>query len=245
MVKKTIWITGGTKGLGRDLVAHYSALDNSVITNYHKDDEAAQELAAWAVSHGAPIETIKADVCSPDEMKAVAEHIQKHYGTLDLLICNAGEGIVSPVEATSPALFHSILDVNLLGKYHCVYHAIPLLKASGQANIVLIGSAAGEKASVGMSAYCCSQAGVIMLTKALAKELTQYGIRTNCICPSMMDSGMSGRCFSPEDRHTVTQLNPSRRLCNSGDVIACLDWLCSENAGYVNGEIVHLTGGNS
>lgn len=244
MEKKTIWITGGTRGLGRELVMDFSKRNYSVVTNYSADDAAAQRLADWAQENHVCVDIRKADVCDCDAMAALAEYIRQKYGPLDLLICTAGQGTVSLLENTSPETFRNLIDVNLFGKYSCIYHALGLLKESKSAAVILIGSTAGEKASVGMGAYCCSQAGVIMLTKILAKELAQYGIRTNCICPSMMEQGMAVRCFSADDRNAVARQNPSGRLCRPEDVLACVQWLCSEAVAYINGEIIHLTGGN-
>ena len=186
----------------------------------------------------------KADVRDDDAMAALTQYIGQKYGALDLLVCAAGQGAVALTENTPPQAFRDLVAVNLCGKYSCVYHALGLLKASSCAAVILIGSTAGQKASVGMGAYCCSQAGVVMLTKTLAKELAQYGLRVNCVCPSMMEQGMALRCFSDEDRKAVARQNPSGRLCRPEDVISCIHWLCSEEAAYINGEILHLTGGN-
>lgn len=241
--KKIVWITGGTKGLGLEMVKVFGKSGNVVLTNYAGDDKRAEEVRRMAQMESMDIQVFQADVRRPEELKSIVDYAADHYGRLDILINNAGCGMTGSTEATAPADFQRLVNINLTGKYNCIYVALPLLQRSNRANIINVASASGVNPSAGMSAYCSGAAGIIMMTRCLAQDLAKWNIRVNCVSPSMLDGGMSQRCFLEQDREWVKKNNPQRRLGVFGDVINCIHWLCSVEAQYINGENIMITGG--
>ena len=237
--RKIAWITGGTRGLGRELVRHFLAEGFVVIASYASDEKAAE-----ALRQGSPVSVIKADVRDDEALARVAGYIAERYGRLDILVNNAGIGSAGSTDETATGKFQEIIDVNVSGKYRCLKAALPLLRKSDYPCVVNVASASGVNASAEMGAYCTAAAGIIMMTKCAARDLARDKIRVNCVSPSMMESGMSRECFSESDMEAVRAGNPSGRLATPDDVIKCISWLCSTESAYVNGENILMTGGN-
>ena len=200
--RRVVWITGGTQGLGLALTEHFCREGCHVIAGYAKDRDAAVEAGRRFPAH-----LLQADVRDGAAVAAVTDFIESRYGRLDILINNAGVGCAGRPDQLDEENFQRVLDVNVSGKYRCIRAALPLLRRSEFASIVNVASAAGINASAGMSAYCVAAAGIIMLTRCAAKDLAEWGIRVNCISPSMMDIGMSARWFTETDRKIVKEKN--------------------------------------
>ena len=236
--ERIVWITGGTRGLGLALTERFIKEGCRVITNYAKDAAAAEKLCERL-----PAEVFRADVRDIQALQKIAAYIETRYGRLDILVNNAGIGRTGRHENVSPERFREVMDINVNGKYNCVQTALPLLKKSSRACVVNVSSAAGVNASGAMSAYCTAAAGIIMLTRCAAKDLSEWKIRVNCISPSMMEGGMSRIAFSDADREYVREHNPMKRLGSFEESVNCIIWLCSENSSYINGENIMITGG--
>lgn len=237
-LQKVAWITGGTRGVGRALAKRFCAEGFRVIATYSADEAAAEDLR-----QSLPADVIRTDVRDAHALEELGHFIASQYGRLDVLVNNAGIGAVGDVEAMGDAQFHDVLDVNVVGKYRCIQVALPFMKQSGGGCVVNVASASGVNASREMSAYCSAAAAIIMLTRCAALDLAPWDIRVNCVSPSMIDSGMSLRCFSQSDRDAVQSANPLHRLCTKDDVVECVWWLCSDKSCYINGENILLTGG--
>lgn len=241
--KKIIWVTGGTKGLGLEIAKTFGKLGNTVLINYSDDDESAEQVLHIIEAEQIDIKIFKADVTKQEQLQAVVDYAMNTYGRLDLLINNAGQGLVGRTEEVGSEKFQKMINVNFVGKYNCIYAALSLLKKSDRANIINIASSSGIHPSGNMSAYCSGAAGVIMMTRCLAQDLSEWNIRVNCVSPSMLEGGMSAECFSEYDRECVRIRNPQQRLGTFEDVIKCIMWLCSGEAQYINGENIMITGG--
>lgn len=128
--RKIIWVTGGTKGLGLEIAKTFGKLGNTVLTNYSDDDSSASQVLNMIKEEQIDIKIFKADVTKREQIREIVEYAKDTYGRLDLLINNAGRGLVGRAEEVSFEEFQEIIDVNLTGKYNCIDIALPLLKKS-------------------------------------------------------------------------------------------------------------------
>lgn len=178
---KVALVTGGTSGIGKEIVKQLLLNGAEVIINYGHNEENYEKTKKEFEEYKEKVTFIKADVSNEDEVTKMFNQIEK----LDYLINNAGNNIDSYIETFDIQDFREILNVNLVGKVICTKHAIPLLKNSENASIVNIASRLGTKPCVEASAYCSAEAGVINFTQASALELSKYKIRVNAVSPSL------------------------------------------------------------
>lgn len=178
---KVALVTGGTSGIGKEIVRQLLLNGAEVIINYGHNEENYEKTKKEFEEYKEKVTFIKADVSNEDEVAKMFNQIEK----LDYLINNAGTNIDSYIETFDIQDFRKILDVNLVGKVICTKHAIPLLRNSENASIVNIASRLGTKPCVEASAYCSAEAGVINFTQASALELSKYKIRVNAVSPSL------------------------------------------------------------
>jgi NAD(P)-dependent dehydrogenase (short-subunit alcohol dehydrogenase family) len=186
-----------------------------------------------------------ADVRSKEAMVQVVEKTTEVFGGLDILINVAG--------LTRPTLFLDIseeeydlvVDTNLKGTFLTTQAAVPALLARGGGAIVSLSSVSGQRGGgvFGTSAYSAAKAGVIGLTKALARELTPLGIRVNCVAPSMIDTDITGGVLTPERKAELARGTLIGRLGTLDDVVKCLLFLASEESAYLTGVTLDVNGG--
>lgn len=232
---RIVWINGGTGAIGFALAKWFAQKGDKVIASY------STEITEEILSESKDILFIKADCKCLSDVQRCAKRIKNEYGTLDILINNAGIGSASTL--LDAQVLSNIVQNNLVGKYNCIFSAVELLRHSSNPCIVNIASASGVNPSPIMTAYCVAAAGIIMMTKCLAKQLGDDGIRVNCVSPTALNTGMSVKSFTKEDLDYLASVTPSGRLCTTNDICNCVDWLCSESAFYINGENIMVTGG--
>ncbi len=236
---KVALVTGGTSGIGKDIVRHLLVNNVKVITCYAKNEESAKELK----EEFGDIDVIKADVSKESDVIKLYEFIEKKYGKLDYLINNAGISIDGYIEDYSIESYRKVIDVNLIGKEICIKHGINLLKKSLTPRVINIASRLGTSAMEESVAYCTSEAGILMLTKVAALELAKYNIKVNAISPSLTLTPLSIQFYSEAEIENTAKKNPSKRLGDTKDVATAAMFLLSDDASYINGENINVNGG--
>ncbi|MBR2108869.1 MAG: SDR family oxidoreductase [Ruminococcus sp.] len=239
MVIKTVLITGASRGIGSATAHAFAKAGYSVIINYNRSETQAEELASKLnKTYGVKCRAVKADVSNPDEVKAMFEEV----GSVDVLVNNAG--------ISSQKLFTDITDdewkrtigVNLDGVFYCCRNALPYMIRQKSGAIINIGSMWGEVGASCEVHYSASKAGVIGLTKALAKEVAPSGVRVNCIAPGVVMTDM----MSDFDDTTIEELKdetPLGRLGNPEDIAAAVLFLASDDASFITGQTLGVNGG--
>jgi 2-hydroxycyclohexanecarboxyl-CoA dehydrogenase len=231
-------VTGGAKGIGEAIVRRLSAEDARV-TIGDVDTEGAEKVAAEV---GA--EAVLLDVTDPDSARAAVDGA----GGLDVLINNAGMDEFSFFTDTDPGLWERVLAVNLKGVLACTHAALPGMQRAGYGRIVNIASEAGRVGSKGSAVYSAAKGGVIAFTKTIARENARFGITANAIAPGPIDTPLLRRAAELgelgdriiETMKGATQL---RRLGQPDEVAAAVAFLASEEAAYVTGETLGVSGG--
>lgn len=234
---KTALITGGSRGIGAAAVRAFGAAGYTVAFLYRENEAAAQAVAeetgAWP---------IRCDIRSSGEVSAAAEAVLRRFRHLDALVNNAGVAQQKLLTDVSDQDWHWMLDTNLTGVFYVIRAFLPGMISRKAGRIVNISSVWGSVGASCEVAYSAAKAGIIGLTKALAKEVAPSGVTVNCVCPGVIRTDML-REFSPEALEALSAETPLGRLGTPEDVATALVWLCGEGAGFVTGQVLGVDGG--
>lgn len=240
---KKIWITGGTKGIGRYMVNKFLDLGAIVITNCSGRN--IDDIAKFKKeTEGKNAKLMIADICKEEEIERVVSYIDEEYGKLDILINNAGISLDGYIEEYSVNVFRTVLDINVCGKFLCLQKSIRLLKKSDYPSVVNISSRLSVMPMEKSLGYCCSQGAIVMMTKVAILELSKYNIRINTVSPALTKTDLSLSFYTEEQLKNTKQKNPRNRLCECEDVFNTVRFLCSKEADYINGTNIHVNGGS-
>lgn len=242
---KTVLVTGSSRGIGAGILEGFARAGATCVLNYFADP--AGENARDAANHaeklralGATVHVMDADVRSFDAITALMSQIKETTGGLDILVNNAGILRDRTLRKLTLDDWRAVMDTNLDGVFHCCKAALDVLRDQGR--IVNIASVAGMFPFHGQSNYGAAKAGVIALTKVLAKELARRGITANAIAPGMIQTAMAGE-LKPEVLASYIQQIPAGRLGQPADVANAVLFLASEETNYITGQVVPVTGG--
>lgn len=232
---KRVLITGGTRGIGKALVERFAADGWFVAFCYQHSLEQAQALAK-EYPNVIPI------CCDITNEQQVAEMFQQ-VGPLDALVCNAGVALPQQLLTdTSFEEYNRVMNVNMGGTFLCCKQAAKTMVANHKGCMVTISSMWGEIGGSCEVAYSASKGAIIGFTKALAKELGPSGIRVNCVSPGVIETQMNGH-LSHEDKAALIEETPLMQLGTPQQVADAVAFLCSENAGFITGQVLGVNGG--
>ncbi len=248
-------VTGGAQGLGRAIChrlaregAHVIVADLNVIGA----EEVVQEINSQTDRTALAVEL---DVTTEEQVAAMANLAVDRFGRIDLLVSNAGILIAEPVDEFPAERWQAVIDVNLFGYFLCAKHVARVMKVQRSGCIIQINSKSGKKGSYKNSAYAASKFGGIGLTQSIALELAEYGIRVNAVCPgNLLDSPLwvdslysqyarKWNITEKEVRQRYIDKVPMRRGCTYDDVCNVVVFLASEQASYMTGQAINVTGG--
>lgn len=239
MQGKVALITGGGRGLGKAICLTL-AREGADISIGDMDAAEAEAVAGLIRRTGRRALAVKVDVSRAEEVKTLVARTIATFGTIDVLVNNAGIFDKGPVAEMTEASWDKVLDVNLKGTFLCSREVLPVLKQNRSGKIVSIASLAGQAGGLlAGSNYAASKAGVICLTKSLAKELGPFGINVNCIAPGIIATEMT-RAFPRED---LKKTIPLRAIGEPQDVADAVLFLASEESKYITGETLNVNGG--
>ncbi len=240
---KVALVTGGSRGIGRAIAVALARGKAKVAINYAGNEAAAQEAAALCAQAGAAqVQLMKFDVADAAACGAAVDEIVKSLGGLHVLVNNAGIALDQLVLRLKDEDWQRQLDVNLTGTFHLIRAAAkPMMKQRGGA-IVNLTSVVGEMGNAGQAAYAATKAGLIGLTKSVARELASRSIRVNAVAPGFIDTDMTSGL--PEAARTrMLETIPLARLGSAEEVANVVAFLASDQASYVTGEVVRVNGG--
>lgn len=241
-IKKIILITGSDSGIGKYVAKRFLEKGNIVIiTGYtqahinetEKEFEEFKNITRY----------FQLDVTNENSIINMVDTIKKEYGHIDILINNAAFDQMNSIESYDANIFEKIIKTNLIGKMLCIKHCINLLKESKYPTIINISSRLATRPMKDSSAYCCAAAGIVMLTKCAALELSKYNIRVNTISPALTITPLSLKSYTKEQISEYADENPRNRLCETKDIYNLLNFLISEESDYINGENININGG--
>jgi 3-oxoacyl-[acyl-carrier protein] reductase len=237
---KTALVTGGTRGVGLGIVLALAQAGANVVTCYRQDTEAADALARELKATSGDQLLVQADVTAPGAIADLVGQARERFGSLQIVVNNAGAISHVPFAELSLAEWHRVIDTNLTAAAEVIQQTLPLL--SGGGSIINVGS---RVATVGIplrAHYTAAKAGLIGLTRSLAKEFGPIGIRVNLVAPGVIETE-EARQLPAERREHYTRLAALGRLGQPEEVGAAVVFLASDESSYITGEILHVDGG--
>jgi 3-oxoacyl-[acyl-carrier protein] reductase len=240
---KIALVTGASRGIGRAVAVTLAKGGASVALNYAGNDVAAAEALKLVEEAGAPrAKLYKFDVADPAACAAAVDAIVGEWGGLHVLVNNAGIALDQLVMRLKDEDWNRQLQVNLTGAFNLTRAvARPMMKQRG-GTIVNLTSVVGEMGNAGQAAYAATKAGLIGLTKAVARELASRGVRVNAVAPGYVDTDMTGAL--PETaRAKLQEMIPLARIGTAQDIASAVAFLASDLASYVTGEVLRVNGG--
>jgi len=239
---RTALITGGSRGIGRAIAIELASHGANVIVNFRRNRGAAAEAMALIAAHGVQSDVYQADVSDEGEATRMVEFARRRFGSLDVLICNAGMVMTNLVALQSTEDWRRVLDLNLLGAVMCIRAAIPSMLGARRGSIVCISSLAAERGSPGLASYAASKGALNALVRSLAVELAGKGIRINAVAPGLIDTELLADLPLRGGKSPREHI-PMARLGQVQEVARAVRFLASEDASYITGQILAVDGG--
>jgi len=240
---KVVVITGGSRGIGRAMALKF-AEDRSkiVIIHYDKDESAADETLAMLEQKGAVAEGHRVDVSYMDKVEPLFNDILKRFGKVDVLINNAGIVRDTLLMRMSEEDWDDVLRVNLKSVFNCTRMVIRSMTKQRWGRIVNTSSVVGQIGNAGQTNYAASKAGIMAFTKSLAYEVASRGVTVNAVAPGFIDTDMT-KPLPDKVKDYFLQKVLLGRIGQPDDVAEVAYWLCTDAAGYMTGQIIHVNGG--
>ncbi|MCP4683597.1 MAG: 3-oxoacyl-[acyl-carrier-protein] reductase [Desulfobacterales bacterium] len=240
---RTVVITGGSKGIGRS-VAYKFAEENAkiIIVHYDPDDAPSTETLKTLAGRGIDAESHKVDVSSFEAIDILFKDILSRYKNIDVLVNNAGITRDTLLMRMSEDEWDMVLGVNLKSVFNCSHAIIRSMIKRKKGRIVNIASVVGQTGNAGQANYSASKAGVIGLTKTIAREVAARGITVNAVAPGFIDTEMTAVLPEKVKENFIKQI-PLGKLGAPEDVAEAVYWLCSPGADYITGQTIHVSGG--
>ncbi len=232
-------VTGAGQGIGRGIAEKLAAEGADVVVTDVNDataKETAQAVDGLAIT---------CDVTSRESVDAMVAQAHERYGRIDVLVNNAGWDLVGPFVDSDPAGWDRIIAINLYGVLHTCKAVLPIMQAQGAGTVVNVASDAGRVGSSGEAVYSAAKGGVIAFTKTIARELARHQVTANVVCPGPADTPLFASIGgdNPKLRDALIRAIPLRRLAQPSDLANVVAFLASDEAAYVTGQTVSVSGG--
>jgi len=238
-------VTGGASGMGRSICERLAAAGHRVAV-LDLNDAAAHEVATDLAARGATALACAADVTDRPAVEQALDRVRTEFGPVEILVTSAGVVAFESFTEITLDSWNRIIEVNLTGTFHSVQAVIPDMLSARWGRIVTISSSSAQRGSPRMVHYTASKGAVIAMTKGLAREYAAYGITVNTIPPSGIDTPMSRDAQASGDlpgSDVMTKAIPVGRLGSGDDIAAACVFLCSDEAGYITGQVLGVNGG--
>ena len=240
--KKTALVTGAGKGIGRAIALALAKMGVLVIVNYRGSKEQAEETVQKIREMGQEAEAYPCDVSDFQAVETMMKTIVSKYGRLDILVNNAGITKDGLILKMSEEDFDKVVDTNLKGTFHTIRHASRQMIRQRSGRIINISSVSGILGNPGQANYAASKAGVIGLTKTMARELASRGITCNAIAPGFVDTEMT-EVLSDSVKEAACKQIPLGRFGQAKDIAQMAAFLADETGDYITGQVISVDGG--
>lgn len=236
IVNKIVVVTGGSRGIGAEIVKFLAKLGYKVVLNYNKSESYAQDVKKELNN----VEIFKADVSKKEEANALIDFAIKKYGKIDVLINNAGIAQTKLFTEITDEDWKNIIDTNLNSAFYCSREAVKNMIHNKSGLIINISSIWGITGASCEVAYSTSKAAINGFTKALAKEIGPSNIRVNAIAPGIINTEMNSY-LSKDELKNIKEEIPLEKIGDPVDIAKCVKWLIEDN--YTTGQIISINGG--
>lgn len=239
---KVAVVTGAGRGIGRAIALKFVQMGSKVVVNYRSSAAQVEELLALIKASGGEAIAIQADVSKEEDSKRLIEEAVKHFGRVDILVNNAGITKDNLMMRMSEQDYDSVMDTNLKGTFFCTKHASSVMLKQRSGKIINISSVVGLMGNIGQANYAASKAGVIGMTKAVARELASRGITVNAVAPGFIETDMTDQLSDKVKEATIASI-PLKRYGAADEVAGAVSFLASDAANYITGHVLTVDGG--
>lgn len=244
-VARVALVTGSTRGVGLAIARRLGQDGCRIALNYRADEAGAHKAVAALQALCPQVVALRADVADPAAARGLVEDVHRRFGRLDVLVNNAGPFLSRPAIETTDEEWRAMLDANLGSAFSCTREALKIMRQAGGGCIVNIGALNVESSPVGVfeaPAYYAAKAGLMMLTRQLARSEAPWGIRVNAVNPGFIETEAYG-AFDEADKADWAKMIPLGRFGRPEEVAEAVSFLASERAAYTTGAILHVHGG--
>ena len=235
-------ITGASRGIGKAIALKLASLGANIVLNYRSSEKEAIEVENKIKEMGVEVLSVKGDISKLEEVENLVAKAKEKFGTIDIMVNNAGITKDTLLLRMKEEDFDSVIDINLKGVFNCLKSITPIMVRQKHGKIINLSSVVGISGNAGQVNYAASKAGVIGMTKSLAKEVGSRGINVNAVAPGFIKTDMTnelGDKFKEEAKKNI----PLKRFGEPEDVAEVVAFLASESSNYVTGQVIHVDGG--
>ncbi|MBW9156120.1 3-oxoacyl-[acyl-carrier-protein] reductase [Clostridium tagluense] len=239
---KTAVVTGASRGIGRAIALKLAKLGANIVVNYRSSAGAVQEVVKEIEALGAKALAVQCDISSYSDVENMMKKCVEQFGSLDILVNNAGitkDGLLMRMKEED---FDSVIDINLKGAFNCTRHVSAIMLKQRSGRIINISSVSGLTGNAGQVNYSAAKAGIIGMTKAVAREFASRGVTCNAVAPGYIQTDMTDS-LSQKVKEAVLSGIPLKRLGMPCDVANAVAFLASEEASYITGQVINVDGG--
>ncbi|HEG7120805.1 TPA: 3-oxoacyl-[acyl-carrier-protein] reductase [Staphylococcus aureus] len=239
---KSALVTGASRGIGRSIALQLAEEGYNVAVNYAGSKEKAEAVVEEIKAKGVDSFAIQANVADADEVKAMIKEVVSQFGSLDVLVNNAGITRDNLLMRMKEQEWDDVIDTNLKGVFNCIQKATPQMLRQRSGAIINLSSVVGAVGNPGQANYVATKAGVIGLTKSAAREIASRGITVNAVAPGFIVSDMTDALSDELKEQMLTQI-PLARFGQDTDIANTVAFLASDKAKYITGQTIHVNGG--
>lgn len=239
---KNALVTGASRGIGRSIAIQLAEEGYNVAVNYAGNREKAETVVEEVKAKGVESFAIQANVANGDEVKAMIKEVVSQFGTVDVLVNNAGITRDNLLMRMKESEWDDVIDTNLKGVFNCIQKVTPQMLRQKSGAIINLSSVVGAVGNPGQANYVATKAGVIGLTKSAAKELASRNITVNAVAPGFIVSDMTD-ALSDDLKDQMLQQIPLARFGEDTDIANTVAFLASDKAKYITGQTIHVNGG--
>lgn len=235
-------VTGASRGIGREIAETLAAKGATVIVNYNGSAAKAEEVVKEIEAAGGKAEAIQCNISEFDKAGELLDGVIKKYGRVDILVNNAGITRDNLLMKMSEEDFDAVINTNLKGAFNCMQHVARQMLKQKAGRIINIASVVGVMGNAGQVNYAASKAGVIGMTKSVARELASRGITANAVAPGFIVTEMTD-VLSDQVKEAMSAQIPMKKFGATKDVANTVAFLASDDAGYITGQVICVDGG--
>lgn len=235
-------VTGASRGIGRQTALTLASYGATVIVNYNGSKEKAESVVEEIQFMGGRSRAYQANVADTEEVKQMMNEVKKEFGRIDILVNNAGITKDNLLMAMKEEEFDSVIDTNLKGAFLCMKHVIRIMLRQRYGRIINVSSVSGVMGNAGQINYCASKAGLLGMTKSLAREVGSRGITVNAVAPGYIDTEMT-KDLPEEVKAGFVESISLKRMGNPKEIAEAVAFLASDRASYITGQTISVDGG--